>query len=80
MTISGISSKSSMAVQSLVDMRRQLDDLQQQLGTGMKSTTYAGLGLGRGISVALNGQLTAISSYDDTITNVGTRLTVVQTA
>jgi flagellin-like hook-associated protein FlgL len=80
MTISGISSKSSMAVQSLVSMRQQLDDLQQQLGTGMKSTTYAGLGLGRGITVALNGQLTAMSSYDDTITNVGTRLSVAQTS
>jgi flagellin-like hook-associated protein FlgL len=80
MTISGISSRSSMAVQSLLDMRQQLDDLQRQLGTGMKSDTYAGLGLGRGISVALRGQLAAMSSYDDTITNISTRLNVAQTS
>ena len=34
-------------------MRRQLDDLQRQLGTGKKSDTYAGLGLDRGLAVGL---------------------------
>jgi flagellin-like hook-associated protein FlgL len=67
-----------LAVQSLLDMRQQLDDLQRQLGTGKKSDTYAGLGPGRGLTVALRGQLAAISSYDDTIANVGTRLNVAQ--
>ena len=51
MTITGISSRSALSMQSIVDMRRQLDDLQRQLGTGKKSDTYAGLGLDRGLTV-----------------------------
>lgn len=80
MSISGISSRSALSVQSLVDMRRQLDELHRQLGTGKKANTYAGLGLDRGLSVGLNRQLSALTSYDDTIANVGVRLDVAQTA
>jgi flagellin-like hook-associated protein FlgL len=78
MTISSIGSKASPSVQSLVDLRSQLDNLQQQLATGKKSTTYAGLGLGRGVTVSLNAQLSAISSFDQTIGNVSTRISVAQ--
>ena len=53
MSITGVGSSTSLLVQSLVDMRSKLDDLQTQLGTGQKSTTYAGLGLGRGLAVGL---------------------------
>ena len=42
MSISGIGSRSTLVVQSLLDTRTQLDDLQRQLGTGQKSTNYAG--------------------------------------
>jgi flagellin-like hook-associated protein FlgL len=78
MTISGVGTSSSLVVQSLVDMRAQLDDLQRQLGTGKKSNTYAGLGLDRGLTVGLRAQLAAISSYDDTATNLGVRLDLAQ--
>ncbi len=57
MSITGIGSRSSLVVQSLVDMRRQLDDLQRQLGTGKKSDTYAGIGLDRGLAVGLRSHL-----------------------
>ena len=67
-------------VASLTDMRSQLDDLQRQLGSGEKSTNYAGLGLNRGVSLSLRSQLAAASSYDSTIQNVGVRLSVAQTA
>jgi flagellin-like hook-associated protein FlgL len=80
MSVTGIGSRSASAVQSLVDMRNQLDDLQRQLGTGKKSDTYAGLGLDRGFTVGLRAQVAAIGSYDDTITNVGVRLNLAQTA
>ena len=69
MSVSGVGSSTSLLVQSLVNMRSQLDDLQTQLGTGLKSQTYAGLGTGSGLSVALNAQLSALSSYDDSIRN-----------
>jgi flagellar hook-associated protein 3 FlgL len=80
MSISGVGSGTSLLVQSLVDTRNKLNDLQTQLGTGQKSTTYAGLGLDRGLSVSLNAQLSALSGYSDTMTNVGTRLTLAQSA
>jgi flagellin-like hook-associated protein FlgL len=66
-------------VQSLVDMRSQLADLQRQLSTGMKSDTYAGLGIDRGLTVGLRAHLSAISSFDDTINNVNVRLSLAQT-
>ena len=74
MAIGSIGSTPSPMVQSLVDLRSQLNDLQTQLGTGKKSTTYSGLGVDAGLVVGLRGQLSAISGYSDTITNVGTRI------
>ena len=67
-------------MQSLGDMRAQLDDLQRQLGTGKKSTTYAGLGTDRGLMVGLRSQLSAMTGYADTITNVGMRISLQQNA
>ena len=45
MNVTGVGVRSSLVVQMLGDMRTQLGDLQLQLGTGKKSTTYAGLGI-----------------------------------
>ena len=80
MTIQGVSGISNSVIQSLVDLNKQLDDLQQELGTGKKSQTYSGLGIQRGLTVGLQAQLSAMSGYDNTITSVGTQLKVVQTA
>ncbi len=78
MSITGVGSKSSLVVQSLVDMRRQLDDLQRQLGTGKVSDNYAGLGLNRGLAVGLRGHLASLDGFGDAITNVGVRLDLAQ--
>jgi flagellin-like hook-associated protein FlgL len=80
MTISSIGGKPAAAIQSLVNLRNTLDDLQRQLSTGKKSTTYAGLGLDRGVTVSLRAQISAMSSFDATIDNVNTRINVAQTA
>lgn len=80
MSVSYIGSISSSMLQSILDMRSRLDDLQRQLGSGQKSTTYAGLGTNRGIAVSLQSQLAALSTYDNTIQIVGTRLSVAQSA
>lgn len=80
MTVTTVGTRSALRIQSLVDMRAQLADLQRQLGTGKKADTYAGLGLSRGLSVGLRSQLAAITSYNDTITNVGVRLSLAQTS
>jgi flagellar hook-associated protein 3 FlgL len=76
MSVGGIGVRSLLMVQSLVDMRSQLGDLQRQMATGKKSDTYAGLGLDRGLTVGLRSQLAAIGSYNDTIGNVGVRISV----
>ena len=79
MALGYIGSIPSPMLQSIVDMRRRLDDLQRQLGSGQKSTTYAGLGLDRGISVSLRRQIQASASFDSTISVVGVRLSLAQT-
>jgi flagellin-like hook-associated protein FlgL len=80
MAVSSIGGSYSQTLQSITDMRNQLDDLQRQLGTGKKSDTYAGLGLDRGLTVGLRSQLSAISGYQESISQVGVRLDLMQTA
>lgn len=80
MSISGIGTRSALGVQALVDMRRQLDDLQRQLASGKKSNTYAGLGLERGLTVGLRSRLSAVEAFQNSINHVDVRLNVGQTA
>ena len=80
MSVSAIGSQAAMAVQQLVTMRSQFDDLQRQLSTGEKSATYAGLGSDSGVTVGLNAQLAALSSYDSTISMVSTKIDLMSNA
>ena len=80
MTVTGVGARSSLMVQTLGDMRTQLGDLQRQLGTGKKSTTYAGLGIDRGLAVGLRSRLSAITGYGDTVTQLGVRINLASTA
>lgn len=80
MSVSSIGSNALPSIRSVIEMRDQLDDLQRQLGSGKKTTTYAGLGLDRGLTVGLRSQLSALAGYQQTITNVGVRLDLMQTA
>ena len=80
MAISGISGASAQAMRAIGDMRSQLEDLQRQLGSNKKATSYAGLGLDRGLTIGLRSQLSAISGYQESITQVGVRLDLMQTA
>lgn len=80
MALTSIGTRSSFMSQSLVDMRKQLDELQTQLSTGKLSNTYAGMGTDRGFAIGLRDQLAAMKSYSETITNVDTRLNVANAA
>ena len=75
-----INSVNNAMIQSLVNMRSQFTDLQQQLSSGQKSQTYAGLGVGSGLTVSLNAQLSAISGFDNGIDMAMTRVGLAQTA
>lgn len=79
MAIEGLGMRSSFIGSSLLTMRAQFEDLQRQLSTGRKSETYAGLGVDRAFSVGLRAQLSNLASYDDTITNVNTRINIGNT-
>ena len=80
MDVSGIGGPAGISLRAVLDMRNRLDDLQRQLGTGKKAATYAGLGLDRGLTVGLHAQLSAIASFQATITLVAVRLDLMQTA
>src|SRR3954470_2419619 len=80
MSVSGIGGTAALSLQSISEMRDQLDDLQRQLGTGKKSDSYAGIGLDRGLTIGLRSQLSAISGYQQSISQVGVRLDLMQTA
>jgi flagellin-like hook-associated protein FlgL len=80
MSVSGVGSNLSPSMQAVIEMRNRLDDLQRQFGTGQKSATYAGLGLDRGLTVGLRSQLSALAGFEQTITQVGVRLDLMQTA
>ncbi len=80
MSISGVGSPTFLAVQSLVDMRRQLDELQRQLGTGKKSDNYAGYGLERNLAVGLRAHVSSLDAFGDAIAQVGVRINIAENA
>jgi len=64
----------------LTDLRTQFIDLQRQLGTGARSTTYGGLGTDRTISLSVNKQRSEIESYQQSISIVELRINVMDNA
>jgi flagellar hook-associated protein 3 FlgL len=76
MSIDGVSGKTSYIGTSILNIKKQLDDLQAQLASGKVSTTYAGQGTDRAFALGLRAQISNIDSYADTGTNVTTRINV----
>ncbi|HRF07796.1 MAG TPA: flagellar biosynthesis protein FlgL [Xanthobacteraceae bacterium] len=72
--LSSTSLSTSMAARTITQMRDQLADLQRQLGTGKKSSTYGGLGLGAGLVLNLRAQLSSTSVFQSNSTNIETRV------
>jgi flagellin-like hook-associated protein FlgL len=79
MTVSGVGTTAAFVAQSLTALRAQLDDLQRQIGTGQKVTTYSGISSQAQLVVALNAQVGAINSFQDTNNAVSARLSIAQT-
>jgi len=65
---------SALSVNTLIEMRNQLTDLQRQLGTGKKADSYAGLGLDRGLTIGLRSHLSTMAGFAQTISEVDIRL------
>ena len=76
MAINSIGGSNAGLISPLLNLRDQLDELQTQLATGKKATTYAGMGVDRGFAIGLRAQISNLDSYSDTITNINTRMQV----
>jgi flagellar hook-associated protein 3 FlgL len=70
----------SLFGQAVQNLNNQLTTLSTQLATGEKSTTYSGIGPGEGFAIAARSQLSSISAFTDTITNVNTIIGAANTA
>lgn len=79
-TISATSLATTNAARTISQMRDQLAELQRQLGTGKKSETYGGLGLGSGLVLNLRSQLSGMSIFSANSINVETRAKLMNTS
>src|ERR1700761_3061939 len=80
MSINSINYASSLLGQSVRNINNQLTNLSTQLSTGVKSTNYAGMGTDEGFAIAARAQLSNISAYTDTMTNVTTIINAANAA
>src|SRR6267143_6251938 len=80
MAINSVGFNASILGQSVLQLKNQLATLQQQLTTGTKSTTYAGMGVNEGFAIAARSQLANISAFTDTMSNINTDINIANTA
>jgi hypothetical protein len=80
MAINSVGFGSSILNQSVQDLKNQLTQLQSQLTTGKKSTSYAGMGVNEGFAIAARSQLANISAFADTMSNININIGVANTA
>lgn len=80
MAINGISYGSSLLGQSVLNLKSQLDELQTQLASGKKSTVYSGMGVNEGFAIFARAQLSNLSAFTTTMTNINTTIDTASTA
>jgi flagellar hook-associated protein 3 FlgL len=80
MSINSVGFGGSLFGQAVQNLNTQLNSLSTQLATGEKSTTYAGMGTAEGFAIAARSQLSQISAFTDTMTNVNTTINAANTA
>src|ERR1700750_2183017 len=80
MTINGIGFNNALFGLAVTNLSSQMNDLSTQLATGQKSTSYAGMGINEGFAVAARSQLSNISAFTNTITNLNTIIGSANTA
>lgn len=67
---------SDMLVQQLGTMRTKLDDLSQQLTSGIRSQTYGGLGGARDLALSYQTKLKRVEGFQSTISTLDVRMQV----
>jgi flagellin-like hook-associated protein FlgL len=78
MSITGPGSITASTLAAQNNMFTQLNTLSSELGTGEAAQTYSGLGSQAGLALTLSTQLSALSAYGTTASDVGTTLTLAQ--
>lgn len=61
-------------------IKQNLDQLTNQISTGLISNTYAGLGSGAAVSLNLNPQIAALTTWQNNINQASSSMQVTQTA
>ncbi|HEY2594384.1 MAG TPA: flagellar biosynthesis protein FlgL [Chloroflexota bacterium] len=74
MTINSVGYGATPMGQAIANIKNQLQNLQSQLATGEKSTTYAGMGSNEGVAIAARAQLANMSAFGDTMSTVNTTI------
>ena len=80
MSISSINYSLSVLGQQVRNINQELTDLSAQLSTGKQSQNYSGMGTNEGFAIAARSQMSNISAYTDTMTNVNVNIGVENTA
>jgi len=80
MTTIGTLAQQNTMIQSLLQLRGQANDLQQQVATGLKSSNYAGLGQSAGRVTSLQSSVAHSQAFLDTISTVQQRIQEQSTA
>jgi len=78
--INSVGNSNILLGQSIVDLKSQLDTLQTQLATGRKSTVYSGMGINEGFAIFARSQISNLSAYSTTMTNINTTIDTTSTA
>jgi len=80
MAVNSIGNSNFLLAQSIQDLKSQLDTLQTQLSTGKKSTVYSGMGINEGFAIFARAQLSNLSAFTTTMTNINTTIDTTSTA
>lgn len=79
MAINSVGYGTTILNQSVLEIKNQLTLLQSQITTGLKSTSYAGMGANEGFAIAARSQLANISAFSDAMSNINTNIGVANT-
>lgn len=66
-------------LQTMTSLRSQAERIQEQLGTGLKSDTWGGLGSARTTALSMRQRLSQVEAYNVTITTVQLRISLLDT-
>jgi len=80
MAINSVGNSNFLLGQSIVNLKSQLDTLQTQLASGKKSTVYSGMGVNEGLAIFARAQISNLSAFSTTMTNINTTINTTSTS